>query len=282
MKKHHLAWLAVTLLAACGANEAAPATAPDTANDSSTLSDTTTDAADTAADTRTKAEATTETAVDVPGETAPVDTALVDTAPVDAVPDTLPPDIADDTNCSNEICVSDAQDTRSAPLHKWWEGCGTPVCGPWQKKDGVPDCTTQKPGDPCVSGTASCDPHGNCNQLYVCADSDPKAIGCPKSQRAVKSAVRYLTPVDVERVRQQLLATKLATYRYTESGPQGPRHLGFIIDDQPQSPAVAANGERVDLYGYLSMAVATLQVQAKQIERLEQEVARLQESCNKK
>ncbi len=34
----------------------------------------------------------------------------------------------------------------------------------------------------------------------------------------------------------ELLATKLATYRYRDAGPQAPQQLGFIIDDQPDSP----------------------------------------------
>ncbi|MGH7896283.1 MAG: hypothetical protein ACREQL_16575, partial [Candidatus Binatia bacterium] len=51
--------------------------------------------------------------------------------------------------------------------------------------------------------------------------------------------------------------------------------LGFIIDDVGTSPAVAADGGHVDLYGYTSMAVAAIQAQQKRIEALEREVAAL-------
>jgi hypothetical protein len=70
---------------------------------------------------------------------------------------------------------------------------------------------------------------------------------------------------------------KLATYRYTAQGPQGARHLGFIIDDDPQSPAVDAQRDMVDLYGYLSMAVATLQQQQAEIRTLKAEVQALKQ-----
>jgi hypothetical protein len=68
---------------------------------------------------------------------------------------------------------------------------------------------------------------------------------------------------------------KLARYRYTAQGPNAPRRLGFLIDDQESSPAVDAERDMVDLYGYLSMAVASLQVQAREIEALKAEVAQL-------
>ena len=51
--------------------------------------------------------------------------------------------------------------------------------------------------------------------------------------------------------------------------------LGFIIDDVGPGPSVAPNGQTVDLYGYTSMAVATLQVQAQEIAELKAELAAL-------
>ena len=69
------------------------------------------------------------------------------------------------------------------------------------------------------------------------------------------------------------------TYRYRENVAfEDPRasHLGFIIEDMPQgSPAVMSSRERVDLYGYLSMAVASLQQQEREIRELKVEIARL-------
>jgi protein tyrosine phosphatase (PTP) superfamily phosphohydrolase (DUF442 family) len=67
----------------------------------------------------------------------------------------------------------------------------------------------------------------------------------------------------------------LATWHYRAEDDAAREHLGFIIDDNPESPAVARTGEHVDLYGYTSMAVAAIQAQQKQIAALEAEVAAL-------
>jgi hypothetical protein len=50
------------------------------------------------------------------------------------------------------------------------------------------------------------------------------------------------------------------------------KHLGFIIEDQPESLAVDQTHHRVDLYGYVSMMVAAMQVQEKEIAALRQEL----------
>ena len=73
----------------------------------------------------------------------------------------------------------------------------------------------------------------------------------------------------------EILRTRLATYRYKAEGAAARERLGFIIDDQEASPAVAADGHHVDLYAYASLAVAAVQVQARQIEALEREVQQL-------
>lgn len=51
-----------------------------------------------------------------------------------------------------------------------------------------------------------------------------------------------------------------------------PRHLGFIVEDDPRSPAVEGSFDRVDMYGYVSMVVATMQVQEKEIAELRGEL----------
>ena len=48
-----------------------------------------------------------------------------------------------------------------------------------------------------------------------------------------------------------------------------------MIDDV--EPSVAVSGDHVNLYGYLSMAVAAIQVQQSQIQALEQELRALRE-----
>lgn len=54
--------------------------------------------------------------------------------------------------------------------------------------------------------------------------------------------------------------------------------LGFMIDDNEGSAAVNAQRDLVDLYGYTSMAVATIQLQAQQINALEREVAEMRKT----
>lgn len=66
---------------------------------------------------------------------------------------------------------------------------------------------------------------------------------------------------------------RLATWRYKQDPSK--QHLGFIIDDNEQYHAVDPARDMVDLYGYTSLAVAALQVQAREIEALRREVAEL-------
>ncbi|GAC1352279.1 MAG: hypothetical protein NVS3B20_09960 [Polyangiales bacterium] len=70
------------------------------------------------------------------------------------------------------------------------------------------------------------------------------------------------------------MRVRLATYHY-KTGDDAP-HLGFIIEDMREpSAAVLPSRDRVDLYGYVSMAVAALQRQENDIAALRAEVARL-------
>jgi hypothetical protein len=103
---------------------------------------------------------------------------------------------------------------------------------------------------------------------------------CPISRRAFKDDIRYLDGADRRRLYSELRDIRLARYRYKGEPDSATRRLGFIIDDAPASPAVNADGQTVDLYGYMSMAVAALQEQARKIERLEKEIARLRRSSS--
>jgi hypothetical protein len=115
--------------------------------------------------------------------------------------------------------------------------------------------------------------------LLVCAASDPTHGGaCPISRRAFKRDVEYLAPDDLARYRDELLSLKLATWRYKQD-PAARLHLGFMIDDHERSVAVDAPRDMVDLYGYTSLAVATLQIQAREIAELKREVARLKRNA---
>lgn len=171
-----------------------------------------------------------------------------------------------------------------AAASKWYTTCGDPVCGPGGggpggAGSGVPACTTEKAGDPCAAGAAQCDPGTGCGVLLVCATSDPKMQpgGCPISLAKYKKEISYLPEADLNRVHDDLVAMRLATWRYVSEPAAAREHLGFMIDDNPSLPAVHASGDQVDLYGYTSMAVAAIQVQAKQIDDLKAELSALRE-----
>lgn len=110
---------------------------------------------------------------------------------------------------------------------------------------------------------------------YGCID-DPTALACDDgaiSLRAAKDGIRYVDAAEHATLARELLAVRLARYRYKHEPAAARRRLGFLIDDQPaECPAVDSDGAHVDLYGYASMLVATVQHQAKRIRRLERRI----------
>ena len=167
---------------------------------------------------------------------------------------------------------------RAVQPELWWT-CGDPVCSGWTNK-GLPRCRNRQAGDPCDAQYIGkeCDPHDACNATLMCSDTDPiGGYGCPISRRAAKKDITYVDPSGKKALYDELMSVDLATYRYNAEEQVTPTHLGFIIDDlQVGSKAVAPNGERVDLYGYTSMAVAALQIQNAQIAALSEKVAALE------
>lgn len=167
-------------------------------------------------------------------------------------------------------------DTATPGWLAWYSTCGDPVCsgysGPWE---GVPLCEIETEGLACDLEGAECDPVSDCNALLTCAAEDPKDQegGCPISRRDAKKDIHYLSEAERAALAQSLLDTRLARYHYNSQPESEPMRLGFIIDDQPSSPAVLPGGERVDLYGYASMAVATIQAQQAEIDALRAELA---------
>lgn len=175
----------------------------------------------------------------------------------------------------------DARDPACNAL-QWWKTCGDPVCGSFNPPAGMRKCTTETEGTACTSSGDTCYIDGNtCNMDLTCATTDPTSHGCPISRRSAKTNIDYLDDAALARYEKDLLGLKLTTFRYKNEPATGRLHLGFIIDDAPTSPAVLPNGAHVDLYGYTSMAVATLQLQAKHIAKLEAEVRRLERSVAK-
>ena len=161
---------------------------------------------------------------------------------------------------------------------QWWTTCGDPVCsgygGPF---DGVPICSEETEGDVCTEVNAQCDLESDCNVLLRCAVDDPKGGygGCPISLASAKKDIRYLDRGALESAADEALSLQLATWRYREERDDARTHLGFVIDDRPSSPAVAADGGHVDLYAYTSLALAAIQVQQAEIEALRAEVKAL-------
>ncbi len=147
----------------------------------------------------------------------------------------------------------------------------------WQRTE----CPAPPPPPPPPPPGAEC---GNkvCGREQTCCSgmpfSEPTCIDgtmCPISQRKFKTDIHYLSGTERARLTEELMAFRLATYRYKAEQPSEREHLGFIIDDVAPSAAVMASGERVDMYGYQTMAVAALQMQAREIAELRSEIASL-------
>src|SRR5262249_42124814 len=143
-------------------------------------------------------------------------------------------------------------------------------------------CVDERAGDLCSPQDDRCDPGAGCGVLLLCTDRDPRGGpgGCPISREKYKQDIHYLASEDLEQYHQELLSLPLATYRYRNGGPSDRRHLGFMIDGHESMICVQAEHDMVDVYGYTSMAVAALKVQARQIEDLRQEVKALQRKLN--
>jgi hypothetical protein len=159
-------------------------------------------------------------------------------------------------------------------LH-WYATCGDPVCGLPPREPTAPSCGSTQEGDACTEQDAMCDPGLGCGVKLRCADEPIDTSNCPISTRRHKTGIDYLQAADLEQLARTLQGIKLATYHYKQQAPAAQKHLGFIIEDAPNSPAVFMNRERVDLYGYASMAVAALQVQEGKIQALERELSEL-------
>lgn len=99
---------------------------------------------------------------------------------------------------------------------------------------------------------------------------------CPVSTAKAKTDIVYVDETKRAELHAQTMAVRLATYRYTTPASDGAPHLGFVIEDMPSaSPAVLRSREQVDLYGFASMAVASLQEHERKINALEAELVRV-------
>ncbi len=157
---------------------------------------------------------------------------------------------------------------------QWYSTCGDPVCGPDEGDLGLDACADGiEEGDPCEEQDSQCDAMLGCGASLICAESDPKLApgGCPISRAKYKTDIAYVTDTDRQRLAQELLSVPLATYEYEDANSCS-QQLGFIIEDVEPSPSVYSDLDRVNLYGYTSMVVATVQQQQTEIERLRTEL----------
>lgn len=164
-----------------------------------------------------------------------------------------------------------------SPELRWYSTCGDPACsgynGPW---DGVPACGEITEGDPCEVAGESCDFMSSCNAQMICAAADPKQNegGCPISRMRFKQDIDYLDAAERADYYRQLLEIDLATYRYRERSDRK-LQLGVILEDHEQGVWIDAANDRVDLYGYTSLAVAGVQTQAAELAALRAELDQL-------
>jgi hypothetical protein len=119
-----------------------------------------------------------------------------------------------------------------------------------------------------------CDPGDSCGVMLKCAASDPTNGGlCPISRAKFKNDIEYVSSDERAKLADDVQTIPLVRYRYKDAPER--THLGFIIEDIEPSPSVDSKHDRVDLYGYTSMAVAAIQEQKKAIDALKREVAEL-------
>ena len=154
---------------------------------------------------------------------------------------------------------------------------GTPLT--WDCGAAASECPAERPR----LGAACATPNLDCNYgqepcqstSFICESGTwhSKMNTCPVSTARLKKEIHYLSEAELRQISEDTQSLRLTTYRYKDGDPA--QHLGFIIEDAPDSHAVVQGRDRVDLYGYTSMTVATLQVQQKEVADLRREVETL-------
>lgn len=186
-------------------------------------------------------------------------------------------------SCATAECVNGKCVTTYPPCVgtlTWWQTCGTPtVCGiPSTDASTANACSPaqgQTIGLSCTTPGAQCDYDVSCGTQLICATSDPTNGGmCPVSRAQYKQDIRYLSTDERATLADELQSIPLVRYRYKDAPERD--HLGFIIEDIEPSPSVDSARDRVDLYGYTSMAVAALQQQHEDIVALRRQVQELE------
>jgi hypothetical protein len=155
--------------------------------------------------------------------------------------------------CVEESIACCARPVGCVPL-----SCGCSVCGSLPCSDAASGVPADVPGPSLVCETPT------------------------RSRRSSKADIEYVDDRDVNALARAALEMRLARYRYENEPEDARRRLGFLIDDQPDpSPAVLEDREHVDLYGYTSLLLATVQHQEKEIRALEERLATLERQGRK-
>ena len=201
------------------------------------------------------------------------------------------PACAGKLSCCNGTCVDLTGDSFNCGV------CGK-LCAAGDYCNGSACVAAGCPSDGCngaggCCGGRCCDANQVCCldngpvELFLCEDPDAGScpVGCAPtcvSRRDAKRDIEYLDEAQLRSAEEQVLRIPLARFNYKWDAPTERRRLGFIIDDVAPSPGVIdeARGE-VDLYGYTSLAVAALQEQGKELERLRKQVAELQKRLDR-
>lgn len=152
--------------------------------------------------------------------------------------------------------------------------CGAGCCasGEWCDTSGTTPVCRCGSGSTCTGGNMCAAPVSGTG---ICGAACCMGSGCPISRRVFKRDIRPVDDGGLQRLYDDLQKIELTTYQYKTEPPSSPRRLGFIIDDTKTSYPINPEGNSVDLYGYMSMAVAAIQVQSREIEALKAEVSRL-------
>lgn len=138
-------------------------------------------------------------------------------------------------------------------------------------------CSADKRNDFCVISDTQCVNGKLQSQVYLQCVHEGHEQKCPTSRRAAKEQIHYLADEERKQIADKILDLKLTTYRYKPGhGNSSEPQMGFIIDDVQQAPFIMPNGDRVNLYGYISAAVITLQQQQAMIEQLQDRIHRLE------
>jgi hypothetical protein len=171
-----------------------------------------------------------------------------------------------------------------SPPPRFFFTCGDPVCRGHVPSENIAACApAQAVGGMCGPEGETCDPSDACNRRLLCSREDPtlQPGGCPISLASWKKDIRYLDETEKRRQHDAVMRMPLATWRYATEDGGAPLRLGFLIDDVGDAPCVQPSGQRVDLYGFTSMAVAAVQVQAQEIDALRSELAALRREVDR-